>query len=77
MGSLFGMGEPGAYEVAIDLARLGPGVRIAVLHASGPAAPAMWSALADDTRDPVLVRGDAPTPLSFQPETWATIELAE
>lgn len=77
VGSLFGMGEPGAYEIAIDLARLGPEVRIAVLFAGDPAAPTTWPPLADGARDPVLVRGDAATPLSFQPETWATLQLAE
>jgi hypothetical protein len=71
------MGEPGAQEYAIDLARLGPEPRIAIVQASDPAAPTGWPALGDGTREPVLVRGDAPTPLSFDLDAWATLDLAE
>ena len=77
VASLSGMGEPGAQEYAIDLARLGPEPRIAIVQAGDAAAPTGWPVLTDGTRDPVLVRGDAPTPLSFDLDAWATLELAE
>lgn len=77
VATLSPMGEPGAQEFAIDLARLPPAVRIAVLYASDPAAPSAWPALADDTRRSELVRGDAPTPLTFDPDTWGALELSE
>src|SRR5688572_5660318 len=42
VATLFGMGGPGAYEYAIDLARLGPEVRIAVLQAGDAATATTW-----------------------------------
>jgi hypothetical protein len=33
--------------------------------------------LADDTRHPVLARGDAVSTVSFETAEWATIELGE
>lgn len=78
VATLSRMGEPGEQEFAIDLGRLPPEPRIAVLQASDPEAPTAWPTLSDDaTRRPELVRGDAPTPLSLDPDTWAALELAE
>jgi hypothetical protein len=77
VATLSGMGEPGTQEFAIDLGRLPTAVTIAVLHASDPAAPSAWPGLADDTRRPELVRGDAFSPLAFDPEIWAELEFAE
>jgi L-ascorbate metabolism protein UlaG (beta-lactamase superfamily) len=77
VATLSPMGEPGSQEFAIDLARLPPRPRVAVLYASDPGAPSAWPALSDDTRRPELVRGDAPTSLTFDPDTWAALELAE